>query len=88
MTTIVAIIACYLFYGLKIVWAFFVVFNAGLIQFVTKNAMNKFVRKLVAEGQNPLEASHQTSNGLTIVNMLSTFVIWGFLAYSLWVKFV
>jgi hypothetical protein len=86
MTTIIALASCYLFYQSETNWAFFVVLSVALVQYLTKNWMNRWVSRRVDEGIDPISAAHSIPDTPTIVNMISSFVIYGFFVYALWLS--
>jgi hypothetical protein len=88
MTTIIAIVAGYFFYAHAVWWAFVVVLIIGLIQASTKSTMNFQFRSALARGLPAQIATDTISNVVTQINMISTFVIWGFGVYAAVIKFL
>ena len=87
MTSIIAIISAYFLHGQHVLWGAIAVVFAGAIQFATKSKMNEQFRTSLRAGANASEATSNISNTLTQVNMVATFVVWGFGLFALWLKF-
>ena len=82
MTTIFAIVAGYIFYTHSIWWAFAVVLIVGLIQASTKSTMTHQYRLARSRGFTAETSTDAISNVVTQINMVATFVIWGFGIYA------
>ncbi len=87
MTTILALIASYLFFSIEMFTSFGMVFFVGIIQFITKKAMTSNYQRRISEGLPADYALSSIPNGLTTVNMVTSFVIYGMFIYSVVVKF-
>ena len=87
MTSIVAIISAYFLHGQHVLWGAIAVVLAGVIQFATKSKMNEQFRTSLRTGADTFEATSNISDTLTQVNMVTTFIVWGFGLFALWLKF-
>ena len=88
MTTLIAIAASYAFYGHQIWWALVVVVLVGLLQMSTKSAMSSQFRKALAHGLPGSAATDAISNRTTHINMVSSFIVYGFGIYAAVVYFL
>jgi len=83
ITTILAIAAAAIFFNKNIPWALALVVLAGLVQIVTNNAMKAQVLSNLEIGMDAHYAIEAVSDGLTWVNLILCFSIWGLFVYSL-----
>lgn len=87
MTTIIAIVAAYFYYTHSVFWALALTIVAGLIQTISKSIMNQQFRSALACGYSVQVASNAISNGVTRINMVSTFTVWSLGIYALLLEF-
>jgi hypothetical protein len=84
MTTILAIVSAVLFFKQSAYFLFALIVFFVIIQSITKRIMNNLVKKGIAEGFSAIDATEFIPNGITYINMLFSFVIYGFFALAIY----
>lgn len=85
MTTLLAIAACIILFKKNSFILLFIIILLGIMQSVTSKRMNMIAAKFMAEGMDSKTATKMVPNGLTTVNMVVSFGIFGLFAYSLFI---
>lgn len=79
MTTILALISAYLFFSASRYGMLIVVIIIGVVQYHTKRVMNISYRESMSIGG--------ISDIVTVVNMISSIIIWGLFIYGAYYVF-
>ena len=85
MTTLLAIATCGILYKKNSFILLFIIILLGIIQSVTSKKMSMIAARFMAEGVDSKIAAEMIPNGLTTINMMVSFGIFGLFAYSLFI---